>query len=104
MKLIATLLALLIAAPALANPNWTPPPAKDGFEYPPCYCSNREQKVGIGKLSCLRIGSREVLARCRMSVNSPGWQMLGEGCDGLITPGASLRLPQSLKLDPLQPG
>ncbi|MEO1688601.1 MAG: hypothetical protein AAFU61_11910 [Pseudomonadota bacterium] len=104
MKQIFAVAALLFAGPALADPNWTPPPAKDGFSYPPCYCRNHEEKVGIGELGCLRIGSREVLARCRMSLNNPAWETLGEGCEGLLTPGASLELPQSRKLDAVQPG
>lgn len=75
------LLAVVLATPASAeNPNWTPPAPKKGFEYPPCYCTNREERVEIGGTACLRIGSREVWARCAMSVNNPIWRTLQQGC------------------------
>jgi hypothetical protein len=73
---------MILAAPAAAqqNPNWTPPPAKDGYEYPPCYCTNRGEKVEMGGEACLRIGSRRIWARCAMSVNNPIWRPIREGC------------------------
>lgn len=87
---------LLAAAPAAAqNPNWTPPPAKDGFEYPPCYCTNRGERVEMGGEACLRIGAREIWARCAMSVNSPTWRTLHEGCPP-PGPGASLEPARGL--------
>ena len=79
--LASAVLALAASAPAAAQqPDWVRPPAKEGYEYPPCYCTNREERVQIGATACLRIGSREVLARCAMSVNNPIWRPLQEGC------------------------
>ena len=93
MKQILAAALLLGAGPALADPNWTPPPAKDGHSYPPCYCTNREAKLPIGATACLQIGSRQVTARCGMSLNNPAWRIESEGCLGAGQPGASLQAP-----------
>ena len=67
-----------------ANPNYNPPPAKKGFSYPDCYCTDSNgQRVDMGKTACLVIGSRRVLARCDMSVNNPAWREESEGCPGV---------------------
>ncbi|MFQ5566868.1 MAG: hypothetical protein ACE5EU_10960 [Paracoccaceae bacterium] len=67
-----------------ANPNYVPPPAKDGFSYPDCYCTDSlGQRVEMGEKACLIIGSRRVLARCDMSVNNPTWRHESEGCPGV---------------------
>jgi hypothetical protein len=67
-----------------ANPNYSPPPAKDGYTYPDCYCTDSKgQRVDMGKTACLIIGSRRVLARCDMSVNNPTWRPESEGCPGV---------------------
>lgn len=89
MTALALLLALLAAAPAAAE-GWTPPPAKKGFEYPECYCTNRGEKVPMGKTAYLEVGGRTFLARCGMSLNNPTWRPTGEACPP--APGASLRV------------
>ncbi len=67
-----------------ANPNYNPPPAKKGFSYPDCYCTDSKGKrVEMGQRACLTIGSREVTARCDMSVNNPTWRLENEGCPGV---------------------
>jgi hypothetical protein len=67
-----------------ANPNYSPPPAKEAFSYPDCYCTDSTgQRVEMGKTACLVIGSRRVLARCDMSVNNPTWREESEGCPGV---------------------
>lgn len=87
-------LALLVAAgaaPAVAgertpggNPNYHPPPAKEGFYYPDCFCTDSiGKRVELGQRACLTIGSRRVMARCGMSVNNPIWRPEGEGCPGV---------------------
>ncbi|HUF55857.1 MAG TPA: hypothetical protein VMM55_04780 [Thermohalobaculum sp.] len=63
------------------NPNYDPPPPKEGFSYPDCYCTDSDgQRVEMGETACLRIGSRRVLARCAWSVNNPAWRPEAEGC------------------------
>ncbi len=72
------------AAQSISNPNFTQPPAKDGYSYPDCYCTDtRGQRVELGQMACLIIGSRRVLARCDMSVNNPIWREESEGCPGV---------------------
>ena len=72
------------AAQSISNPNFTQPPAKDGFRYPDCYCTDSlGQRVEMGKMACLIIGTRRVLARCGMSVNNPIWREQSEGCPGV---------------------
>ena len=88
--LIATLALLGItidfdnaAAQLISNPNFTQPPAKDGYSYPDYYCTDSKgQRVEMGETACLIIGSRRMLARCEISVNSPAWREESEGCPG----------------------
>lgn len=82
---LATLAAMPAAAAdgpqAPARGGYAPPPAKDGFSYPDCYCTDSDgRRVEIGERACLRIGGREVTALCRMSLNSPAWRPLSDGC------------------------
>ena len=80
---IALSLGLSAAGPS-SNPNYSPPPAKEGFSYPDCYCTDSlGQRVEMGEMACLIIGSRRVLARCDMSVNNPTWREQSEGCPGV---------------------
>ncbi len=72
------------AAQSISNPNFVQPPAKDGFKYPECYCTDSlGQRVEMGKMACLIIGTRRVLARCDISVNNPTWREQSEGCPGV---------------------
>ena len=81
---------LLAAAPALAEgrntggpppPGSGLPPAKEGYSYPECYCTDSEGKrVEIGETACLRIGSREVTSRCERARNLVIWRHQEEGC------------------------
>ncbi len=69
------------AAGCPSNPNYSPPPAKEGFSYPDCYCTDSKgQRVEMGQTAWLIIGSRRVLALCDMSVNNPAWREQSEGC------------------------
>lgn len=73
-------IAAITASPALADPTFKGPKAKDGHSYPDCYCTNRGQRVEIGQLSCLQIGSQTFTARCGMSLNNPAWRDMTPGC------------------------
>ncbi|UOM34047.1 hypothetical protein [Acuticoccus sp. I52.16.1] len=64
-----------------AAPQFSRPPAKEGFSYPDCYCTDTDGvRVELGELSCLRLGARRVLARCGMSQNVPAWRTQQDGC------------------------
>lgn len=67
------------AAPGSAYPIL--PPAKRGYSYPDCYCTNTVgQRVDIGQRACLFINGRSILATCDMSVNNPTWRYSDEAC------------------------
>lgn len=96
----AAFAAVFLALPAAGDPNWTRPPAKDGFEYPDCYCTNRGERVPMGGTACLRIGSDAFLARCEMSLNNPTWRRVREGCPPV---GPNAALPGS-GVEAVEPG
>lgn len=57
------------------------PKPKKGYSYPECFCTDSTgQRVELGRTSCLKIGSQQVLARCDMSLNNPTWRRIQEGC------------------------
>ena len=73
-----------VGAQSSASPYYSVPPAKEGFSYPDCYCTDSKgQRVDLHKTACLVIGSRRVLARCDMSLNNPTWRHESEGCPGV---------------------
>ncbi|MEM0906753.1 MAG: hypothetical protein AAGJ94_05265 [Pseudomonadota bacterium] len=73
-------LAQQVPAPPVQN-AFTPPPAKEGFSYPDCYCTDSNgSRVELGELACLTVGRRQVLALCGMSQNNPAWRTQQEGC------------------------
>jgi len=91
MKAAVLLVTLLTATPAVAdgvtaanptpNPGTVLPPAKKGYSYPECYCTDSEGKrVEVGELACLHIGSRTVTSRCEKARNLVIWRHQKEGC------------------------
>lgn len=71
----------VLAAEAAVSNGYAPPPPKEGFSYPDCYCTDSDgQRVEIGERACLDIGGRAVTAECRMSLNSPAWRTVADGC------------------------
>lgn len=89
--LVSMLIAGLAGGPAaaggpVANPNYNPPPPKQGYSYPDCYCTDSQgRRVELGRTVCLTVGQRRVLALCDISVNSPTWRYdpEAEGCPGV---------------------
>lgn len=64
--------------------EFVPPAPKSGHSYPECYCRDSSGgRVELGQTACLRIGSREVTARCEKASNLVIWRQQAEGC----TPG-----------------
>jgi len=87
----ALVLAGLTAETAIAEPQsrpllqtqggYNPPPPKDGFRYPDCFCTDSQGKrIELGQTTCLKIGSQQVTARCDMSLNNPTWRRVSDGC------------------------
>ncbi len=81
LRAAALLAALLIPAELFGQtPAWVRPPAKKGYDYPDCYCTNRGQRIEMGGLVCLEVDGRSYLARCEMSLNNPMWRKVQDGC------------------------
>ena len=80
LTLTAAIVALSSGAAFAQDPTFRGPKAKEGHDYPDCYCTNRGERVEIGQLSCLQIGSQQFTARCGMSLNNPAWRDMTPGC------------------------
>ncbi len=94
---IASLAAFAVTLAALAAPAG----ASDGnFRHrerapdaPPLpkieyYCTDAEgARRELGEVICIRAGCRSWLARCEMSLNSPMWREIRDGCPGVSLEG-----------------
>ena len=61
--------------------TYSPPPPKAGHSYPDCYCRDSSgERVELGQVACLTIGSRRVTARCEKASNLVIWRQQSEGC------------------------
>lgn len=67
--------------PASKLGQYSPPKPKDGFRYPDCFCTDSTGKrIEMGQTTCLQIGSQTFTARCAMSLNTPTWRRVADGC------------------------
>ena len=96
-----TFFALLITVPAAlpALADVTSPSGKTVE----CYCTDKTgSRVELGQTICMDVGGRMFMAQCQMSLNSPMWREVAEGCLssslGLST-GSSDEPLQSLGID-----
>jgi len=88
MARIVAILVILFAAPsavaddrALRKAGPELPPAKEGYSYPECYCTDSDgRRVEVGGFACLTIGSRQVTSRCTKARNLVIWRHQQEGC------------------------
>lgn len=69
-------LAVLITLALVASPL----AAQDQAEKP-CFCRNSDgEKVMLGDIACLQVGSTMFMARCSMSLNVLTWRKVADGC------------------------
>lgn len=69
------LLCCLMAPPAAADV--TSPSGKTVD----CYCTDRQHKrIEIGETICMQVDGRMFMAQCQMSLNSPMWREVQQGC------------------------
>jgi len=88
----ACLLSCLLASPVIADVT---SPSGKTVE---CYCTDRAgSRIELGQTICLRVDGRMFMAQCQMSLNSPMWREVQEGCLG-----ASLHSPFGGDKQPLQ--
>lgn len=71
----AILISLLMASPAIADVT---SPSGKTVE---CYCTDKQHnRVELGQTVCLQVDGRMFMAQCQMSLNSPMWREVQEGC------------------------
>ncbi|MEM9146064.1 MAG: hypothetical protein AAGC57_07670 [Pseudomonadota bacterium] len=90
MKKTLLVLALLAQAgvafaadqgPTRVADGFVPPPPKDGYSYPECFCTDTlGNRVELGQIACLQIGQRQVTSRCEKASNLVIWRHQTEGC------------------------
>ncbi len=77
-RLFSTLLlaaSSLMAAPAFADVKGP------GGKTIDCYCTDRTgARVELGVTICLQVDGRMFMAQCQMSLNSPMWRKMRDGC------------------------
>nr|WP_224824593.1 hypothetical protein [Cognatishimia sp. MH4019] len=73
MKYFAPLL-ILLTTPALAD-------VTSGGKTVDCYCTDQGgERIELGEMICLNVGGRMFTAQCQMSLNSPMWREVQNGC------------------------
>jgi hypothetical protein len=66
--------SLIAATPAMAD-------GTVGGKTVDCYCTDSSgDRVELGETICMHVGGQSFMAQCRMSLNTPMWRKLGEGC------------------------
>ncbi|WP_415403073.1 hypothetical protein [Tateyamaria sp. SN3-11] len=71
----ALLVSFMIASPVLADVT---SPSGKTVE---CYCTDKAgSRIELGQTVCLQVDGRMFMAQCQMSLNSPMWREVQEGC------------------------
>ena len=71
----AIVISLSLASPALADVT---SPSGKTVE---CYCTDRGgSRIELGQTICMQVDGRMFMAQCQMSLNSPMWREVQEGC------------------------
>ena len=86
LSLFALTALALTAAPSLADV------VGPGGKTVDCYCTDKSgARVELGEMVCLQVDGRMFMAQCQMSVNSPMWREVSEGClSSELAPGTDL--------------
>lgn len=93
MKHFATLL-ILLTTPAMAD-------VTSGGKTVDCYCTDQGgARIELGEQICLQVDGRMFTAQCQMSLNSPMWREVSEGClssslDQSVNPAGNASLVDS---------
>lgn len=55
--------------------------SKPKVKAPDCYCTDKVgARVELGTMVCMKVGGRDFIARCEMSLNNPMWREISQGC------------------------
>ncbi|WP_299614447.1 hypothetical protein [uncultured Tateyamaria sp.] len=88
------ILSLLVASPALADVT---SPSGKTVE---CYCTDKAgARIELGQTICLQVDGRMFMAQCQMSLNSPMWREVEEGCLSSSLLGGDQQPLQSFAVD-----
>jgi len=75
---------LALTAPALADVT---SPSGKTVE---CFCTDRTgARIELGQTVCMQVDGRMFMAQCQMSLNSPMWREVAQGCLSGAAPGYS---------------
>ncbi|APX11334.1 hypothetical protein [Tateyamaria omphalii] len=89
-----TLIFLLMASPALADVT---SPSGKTVE---CYCTDKTgSRIELGQTICMQVDGRMFMAQCQMSLNSPMWRQVEEGCLSSSLSGGDQQPLKSLAVD-----
>ncbi|WP_147104633.1 hypothetical protein [Tateyamaria sp. syn59] len=89
-----TLIFLLMASPALADVT---SPSGKTVE---CYCTDKTgSRIELGQTICMQVDGRMFMAQCQMSLNSPMWRQVEEGCLSSSLLGGDQQPLQSFAVD-----
>ncbi|MEM8692235.1 MAG: hypothetical protein AAGG57_10150 [Pseudomonadota bacterium] len=65
-----------------------------------CYCTDKTgSRIELGETICLQVDGRMFMAQCQMSLNSPMWREVQEGCISSSL-GSGHQFLQSRAIDP----
>lgn len=71
----AVILSLFVVTPAFADVTG---PNGRTVE---CYCTDRTGgRIELGQTICMQVDGRMFMAQCQMSLNSPMWREVSDGC------------------------
>ncbi|MBY5932765.1 hypothetical protein KUV51_07120 [Tateyamaria omphalii] len=89
-----TLIFLMMASPALADVT---SPSGKTVE---CYCTDKAgSRIELGQTICMQVDGRMFMAQCQMSLNSPMWREVQEGCMSSSLRGGEKQPLQSFAVD-----
>ena len=88
------MISLLAASPALADVT---SPSGKTVE---CYCTDKTgSRIELGQTICMQVDGRMFMAQCQMSLNSPMWREVEEGCLSSSLFGSDHQPLQSFPVD-----
>ena len=89
----AAILSFAMVSPALADVT---SPSGKTVE---CYCTDRTgSRIELGQTICMQVDGRMFMAQCQMSLNSPMWREVEQGCLSSSLGGGDQQL-QSFAVD-----
>jgi hypothetical protein len=78
MKWLLSIILLTYTPIALAEEKLA---SKPKVKKPDCYCTDKVgARVELGTMVCMKVGGRDFIARCEMSLNNPMWREISQGC------------------------